>query len=131
MAHEIVPDGPVLRGQVDVARNIDWYFGADNASPDFLVMMRYFRLIRLADPVLPVLRRVAPGTYEDIISYKRALIFLGYYSDANGEADLPVEKRVVWSRLGYGGPKGEDWYPPDSETLLDWSQLPDRVRKEA
>jgi hypothetical protein len=130
MAREIVPDEPVLRGQVDVARNIDWYFGADNASPDFLVMMRYLRLIRLADPVLPVLMRVAPGSYEDIISFKRALTFLGYYSDANGEADLPAEKRVVWSRLGYGGPKGEDWYPPDSEAQLDRSQLADRVRKE-
>jgi hypothetical protein len=130
MAQEIVPDEPVLRGQVDVARNIDSYFSADNASPDFLVMMRYLRLIRLADPVLPVLRLVAPDTCEDIISFKRVLAFLGYYSDANGEADLPVEERVVWRRIGYGGPKGEGWYPPEDEVQLDRSQLPDRIWKE-
>ena len=130
VAQEIVPDEPVLRGQVDVARNIDWYFSADNASPDFLVMMRYLRLVRLAEPVLPVLMRIAPGTHEDIISFKRALIFLGYYSDANGEADQSPEKRVVWPRLGYGGPKGADWHPPGGEVQLDRSQLADRVRKE-
>jgi hypothetical protein len=84
MAREIIPDEPVLSGPEDVARNIDRFFCTDNASPGFLVMMRYLRLIQLADPVLPVLRRIAPGNCEDIISFKRTLAFLGYYSDANG-----------------------------------------------
>lgn len=130
MAAEIVPDEPVLSGQIDVAANLDRFFAADNASPDFLIMLRYLKLIRLADPVLPLLGRVVPAIGEDIISFKRTICFLGYYSDANGEADVPAEERVVWPRLGYGGPKGEDWWPPDAEKQIDRSLLVDRIEEE-
>ena len=130
MAQEIIPDEPVLNGTVDVAKNIDWFFAERNASPDFLIMMRYLRLIRLADQVLPVLARAVPATYEDVISFKRTISFLGYYSDANGEADLPPEKRVVWPRLGYEGPKPDDWWPPDADPDLNRSLLIDRIKEE-
>ena len=130
MAQEIVPDEPVLNGVVDVAKNIDWFFAERNASPDFLIMMRYLRLLRLTEPVLPLIERFAPQTYEDIISLKRTICFLGYYSDANGEADLPPEERIVWPRIGYGGPKAEGWIPPDSEIQLDPATLVDRVEED-
>ncbi|HUT55224.1 MAG TPA: hypothetical protein VM658_17675 [bacterium] len=130
MAKEVVPDGPVLDGTVDVAKNLDWFFAERNTSPDFLIMMRYLRLIRLADPVLPLLNRLAPATGEDIKSFKKTICFLGYYSDANGEADMPPERRVVWPRLGYGGPKPDDWWPPDAEVRLDPSLLTDRIKEE-
>jgi hypothetical protein len=127
MAREIVPDEPVLTGRVDVGANIDWLYAEDNRAPGFLVMMRLLRLIRLAGPVLPLLKRAAPPTYDDIISFKRTIVFLGYYSDANQEADLPPEERVVWPRIGYGGPKPDDWWPPESEDQLDRSLLKDRI----
>jgi hypothetical protein len=130
MAAEVIPDDPILDGTVDVALNLDRFFATDNASPDFLVMLQYLRLIRLADPVLGVLERVAPATSDDILSFKKTICALGYYSDANGEADLPAEARVVWPRLGYGGPKPEDWWPADTEVQLDPSLLPDRIREE-
>jgi hypothetical protein len=127
MSFEIVPDGPVLNGTVDVALNVDKFF-AQNPSPDFLVMLRYMRLIQLAQPVLALIGRVAPATGEDILSFKKMICALGYYSDANGEADLPPEKRIVWPRIGYGGPKPDDWLPPDSEPQLDRSLLTDRIK---
>jgi hypothetical protein len=37
---------------------------------------------------------------------------------------------VVWPRLGYGGPKPDDWWPPDSEVMLDPSLLTDRIKEE-
>lgn len=125
---EIIPDEPILNGQVDVALNLDRFF-AGNTSPDFLVMLRYLRLIRLADPVNGLIRRLALATAEDIISFKKMLCALGYYSDANGEADLPPEKRVVWPRIGYGGPKPPGWKPPFSEPQLDKSLLIDRIKE--
>jgi hypothetical protein len=130
MAREIIPDEPLLSGQVDPAKNLDWFFSSDNAAPDFLIMMQYLRLIRLADSfhAVGLLKRMAPPTYEDILSFKKTIAALGYYSDANGEADLPPEKRVVWPRIGYGGPKPEDWFPPDSEVILDRSKLVDRIK---
>jgi hypothetical protein len=130
MAREIVPDEPVLTGRVDVGHNIDWLYAEDNRAPGFLVMMRLLRLIRLAGPVLPLLKRVAPPTHEDIISFKRTIVFLGYYSDANREADLPPKERVVWPRIGYGGPKPDDWWPPEQEDQLDRSLLVDRIEEE-
>jgi hypothetical protein len=130
MAKVVVPDAPVLDGSVDVAMNLDRFFAKENTSPDFLIMMRYLRLIRLADPVLPLLNRLVPATGEDIESFKKTICFLGYYSDANGEADMPPEQRVVWPRLGYGGPKPDDWWPPDSEVMLDPSLLTDRIKEE-
>ncbi len=130
MALEIVPDEPVLSGVVDVARNLDRFFARENYSRDFLVMFRFLRLIRMADPVVPLLNRVSPPLAEDITSFKRTICFLGYYSDVNGEADLPPEQRVVWPGIGYGGPKPEDWFPPDSEVQLDRSMLLDRVKEE-
>jgi hypothetical protein len=63
------------------------------------------------------------------MDFKRTIAFLGYYSDANGEADLPPEKRIVWPRLGYGGPKPENWWPPDREDQLDRALLVDRIKE--
>ena len=128
MSFEILPDEPILSGLVDVALNIDRFLAA-NPSPDFLVMLRYLRLIRLADPVIPIIKKVSPLVEEDLTSFKRMLCFLGYYSDANGEADLPPEQRVVWPRIGYGGPKPEDWWPSDEEPKLDLNLLPDRIEE--
>ncbi len=130
MAREIIPDEPVLNGQVDVAGNIDRFFAMDNSSPDFLVMLRFLRLIRMADPVLPLLRRTSPFIHEDVISFKRTICFLGYYSDANGEAEISPAERVVWPRIGYGGPKDDDWWPPDQEVQLDPDALTDRIKEE-
>jgi hypothetical protein len=127
MAQKIVPDGPVLDGAVDVAKNLDWFFAAQNAAPDFLIMLRYLRLLRLIEPLLPVLELIAPPAYEDIISLKRTICFLGYYSDANGEADIAAEKRTVWPRIGYAGPKDPGWLPPESEVQLDPALLGDRI----
>jgi len=125
---EIIPDEPVIKGQVDVALNLDRFF-ANNTSPDFLVMLRYMRLIRLADPVKGLIGKLAPATAEDIISFKKMLCALGYYSDANGEADMPPEKRIVWPRIGFGGPKPVNWKPPFSEPQLDQSLLIDRIKE--
>lgn len=130
MARQIVPDEPVLEGTVDVAKNIDRFFANVNTSPDFLIMMRFLRLIRLADPILPVLDRLAPATLEDIISFKRTICFMGYYSDANNEANLPPGDRTVWPRIGYGGPKEKGWQPPDAEVLLDPAELVDRIEEQ-
>jgi hypothetical protein len=127
MAKNIVPDGPVLDGTVDVAKNLDWFFAAQNASPDFLIMLRYLRLLRLVEPLLPIIERIAPLAYEDIISLKRTICFLGYYSDANGEADIAAEQRIVWPRIGYAGPKATGWMPPESEVQLDPALLSDRI----
>ncbi len=127
MSLEIIPDEPVLNRTVDVALNVDKFF-AQNPSPDFLVMLRYMRLIQLAQPVLGLVNRLVPATGEDIRSFKKMICALGYYSDANGEADLPPEKRVVWPRIGYGGPKADDWMPPDSEVQVDKSLLVDRIK---
>lgn len=130
MAREVIPDEPILTGQVDVALNIDRFYARTNTAPDFLIMLRFLRLIRLADPVYPLLKKLVPLTAEDIISFKRTICFLGYYSDANGEADMPPEDRIVWPRLGYGGPKPDDWWPPDEEVQIDRSILADRVKEE-
>jgi len=127
MSLEIIPDEPVLDGTVDVALNVDKFF-AQNPSPDFLVMLRYMRLIQLAQPVLGLINRMVPATAEDILSFKKMICALGYYSDANGEADLPPDKRIVWPRIGYGGPKPEDWLPPDSEVQVERSLLVDRIK---
>ena len=129
MTREIIPDEPILTGQVDAARNLDRFFARENYAPDFLVMFRFLRLIQLAEPALPLLARMAPATMEDIISFKRTICFLGYYSDLNGEADLPPEKRVVWPRIGYGGPKPEGWFPPEKEDRVDESLLKDRIKE--
>lgn len=130
MARQIVPDAPVLEGTVDVAKNIDRFFVEKNASPDFLIMLRYLRLARLVEPVLAFLEWIAPPVYEDIVSLKRTICFLGYYSDANGEAELPEAGRIVWPRIGYGGPKPPGWQPPASEIQLDPALLPDRIEQE-
>lgn len=130
MASEVIPDQPVLSGAVDVAGNIDRFFAEVNTSVDFLVMLRFLRLIRLADLVLPLLKQFSPLTAEDITSFKRTICFMGYYSDANGEAGMPAEKRIVWPRIGYGGPKPDEWEPPFQERALDRSLLPDRVKGE-
>jgi hypothetical protein len=130
MAREVIPDEPVLTGQVDVALNIDRFYAHENGNPDFIILLRFLRLIRLAEGMLPVIRKVAPLTAEDIESFKKTICFLGYYSDANGEADLPADKRVVWPRIGYEGPKPEDWFPDGSENQLDPAQLPDRIAGE-
>ena len=130
MARQIVPDEPVLNGAVDVAKNIDRFFAEQNGSPGFLILLRYLRLVRLAESVLPIIERAAPLVYEDITSLKRTICFLGCYSDANGEAELPEEQRIVWPRIGYGGPKPLGWQPPASEVQLDPSLLPDRVEQE-
>ena len=130
MARQIVPDEPVLNGTVDVAKNIDRFFAEQNGSPGFLILLRYLRLVRLAESVLPIIERAAPLVYEDITSLKRTICFLGCYSDANGEAELPEEQRIVWPRIGYGGPKPLGWQPPASEVQLDPSLLPDRVEQE-
>jgi len=129
-AREIIPDEPVLSGQVDVALNLDRFF-SQNPSSDFLVMLRYLRLIRLAGPVEGLVKKFSPATVEDINSFKKMLCGLGYYSDANGEADLALEKRVVWPRIGYGGPKPEGWRPPFKELELDKSLLNDRIKEGA
>lgn len=126
MSFEIIPDEPVLTGQVDVALNVDRFF-AQNPSPDFLVMLKYLRLIQLAEPMFGLISKVSPATAEDILSFKKMICGLGYYSDANGEADLPPEKRIVWPRIGYGGPKPEDWFPPEKEVQLDPALLVDRI----
>ena len=131
MALEIVPAAPVLAGTVDVAKNIDQFFAEKNASPDFLILLRFLRLARLAEPVLPFIERVAPLVAEDIVSLKRTICFLGYYSDANGEAEVPAEERIVWPAIGYGGPKPAGWVPPAVEVQLDPALLPDRVEQEA
>ena len=130
LAREVIPDEPILSGAVDVGKNLDNFFAHVNTAPDLLVLFRFLRLIKLADPVFPVIARVAPLTAEDIQSFKRTIVFLGYYSDANGEADLPPAKRIVWPRLGYDGPKDDDWYPPDKEVQVDRSLLRDRVKEE-
>jgi len=127
MSYEIIPDEPVLNGTVDVALNVDRFF-SQNPSPDFLVMLRYLRLIQMADPMLGLIKKLSPSTAEDILSFKKMLCGLGYYSDANGEADLPPEKRIVWNRIGYGGPKPEDWFPPEKEPQLDPSIMLDRIK---
>jgi hypothetical protein len=127
-SREIIPDEPILSGKVDVALNLDGFF-ATNTSPDFLVMLRYMRLIKLADPMKGLINKLVPATAEDIISFKKMLCALGYYSDANGEADLPPEKRVVWPRIGYGGPKPDNWRPPFSEPQLDQTKLVDRIKE--
>ena len=129
MTREIIPAEPVLSGQVDSAKNIDNFFATQNYNPDFLIMLRYLRLIRLASPMIPVIKKLVPATYKDIMDFKRTIAFLGYYSDANGEADLPPEKRIVWPRLGYGGPKPENWWPPDKENQLDRALLVDRIKE--
>ncbi len=128
-AQEIIPDEPVLNGQIDVALNLDRFF-AQNPSPDFLVMLRYLRLIRIADPLVGVISKLAPATAEDILSFKKMLCALGYYSDANGEAETSPEKRIVWPRIGYGGPKPDNWFPPEKEPQLDPSLLVDRIKEE-
>ena len=130
MTKNIVPDGPVLDGAVDVAKNLDWFFASQNASPDFLIMLRYLRLLRLVEPLLPIIARIAPLAYEDIISLKRTICFLGYYSDANGEADIAAEQRIVWPRIGYAGPKSPGWMPPEAEVQIDPVLLPDRIKEE-
>ena len=129
-SYEIIPDEPVLNGAVDVALNLDKFF-AQNPSPDFLVMLRYMRLIRIAGPVEGLIKKLVPATAEDINSFKKMLCGLGYYSDANGEADMPPEKRVVWPRLGYGGPKPDGWRPPFKEVEVDKSILVDRIKEGA
>ena len=131
MARQIVPDEPVLNGAVDVAKNIDRFFAEQNGSPGFLILLRYLRLVRLAESVLPIIERAAPLVYEDITSLKRTICFLGYYSDANGEAELPEEQRIVWPRIGYGGPKPPGWRPPAAEVQLDSVLLPDRIEQES
>jgi len=130
MAAQIVPDEPVIEGTVDVAKNIDNFFAEKNCSPDFLILLRYLRLLRLIEPLLPVVRQIAPLAYEDILSLKRTICFTGYYSDANGEAELPEEQRIVWPRISYGGPKPAGWHPPESEAQLDPALLPDRIEQE-
>ena len=127
-AMEIIPDEPVLNGTVDVALNLDKFF-AQNPSPDFLVMLRYMRLIRIAGPVEGLIKKLVPATAEDINSFKKMLCGLGYYSDANDEADMAPEKRVVWPRLGYGGPKPDGWRPPFKEVEIDKSILVDRIKE--
>ena len=76
---------------------------------------------------MPLIRRISPLTAEDVESFKKTICFLGYYSDANGEADLKPEMRVVWPRIGYEGPKPEDWFPDAAEFQLAPALLPDRV----
>ena len=125
---EIIPDEPVLSKKIDIALNLDNFF-AQNPSPDFLVMLRYMRLIKLTGPVKGLLGKVAPATAEDIVSFKKMLCSLGYYSDANGEADMAPEKRLVWPRIGYAGPKPEGWRPPFKEVQVDASKLVDRIKE--
>lgn len=129
MAKEIIPDEPVLSGRVDVAKNIDKFFAESNYQPDFLIMFRFLRLIQMADPVVPVLNRLVPATGEDIVSFKKTICSLGYYSEMNGEADLAPEQRVVWPRIGYGGPKPEGWFPPEREDRVSETLLPDRIKE--
>lgn len=123
---EIIPSDLVLSGQVDVAQNIDTFI-FNHPSPDWVAMLRYLRLVRLAEKVEPVLKPLMPGIEDDLLSLKRVICFLGYYSDANGEADLPPEQRKIWPSIGYSGPKPDDYFPPDREPQLDPATLPDRI----
>jgi len=123
---EIIPTELVLSGEVDVAKNIDTFI-YENPSPDWVTMLRYLRLVRFAEKLEPMLKPFMPGIEDDLLSLKRVICFLGYYSDANGEADLAPEQRKIWPSIGYSGPKPDDFFPPDREIQLDPSTLPDRL----
>ena len=123
---QIIPSEIVLSGQVDVAKNLDRFI-YDNPSPDWVAMLRYLHLVRFAERIQPMLKIFMPGIEDDLLSLKRVICFLGYYGDANGEADLPPEKRKIWPLIGYSGPKADNWFPPDSEIQLDPATLHDRI----
>jgi hypothetical protein len=126
MSREVLPVEPVLSGRVDVAGNIDRFLATTRAE-DMADMLHYLRLIRLAEPVVPVARAFMPGIDRDVMSLKKVVCFVGYYSDANGEAELPPAERVIWPTIGYGGPKPDDWWPAEEEPQIDVTQLEDRV----
>ena len=123
---EIIPSELVLSGRVDVAKNVDGFI-YENPSPDWLEMLRYLRLVRFAEKITPLLRPFMPGLEQDLLSLKRVICFMGYYGDANGEADLPPDQRLIWPSIGYGGPQPDNYFPPDREVQLDPANLLDRV----
>ena len=123
---QIIPSELVLSGQVDAAKNLDKFL-FENPSPDWVAMLRYLRLVRFAERIQPMLNIIMPGIEDDLLSLKRMICFLGYYGDANGEADLLPEKRKIWPSIGYSGPKADNWSPPDQEIQLDPATLHDRI----
>jgi hypothetical protein len=124
MSREIIPSEHVISGRVNIALNID-RFMARNPSEDWVIMLRYLRLISLADPLIPIIRPFMPGIEDDLLSLKRVICFMGYYGDANGETDMPPEDRIIWPEIGFSGPKPDDWFPDDAEPRLDPAKLPD------
>lgn len=130
ISREVIPSEPVLSGRVDVAMNIDRFLATTRAE-DVAGMLHYLRLIRLAEKIKPLIRPFMPGIDRDIMSLKKVVCFVGYYSDANGEADLPPDQRVIWPSIGYPGPKPENYWPDDAEPLLDPRSLEDRTRRES
>jgi hypothetical protein len=126
ISKEIIPSEPVLCGEVDVAANIDRFLCSTRAE-DVADMLHYLRLIRLAEPLAPLIRPFMPGIDRDIMSLKKVVCFVGYYSDANGEAGLLDAERVIWPSIGYPGPKPEDWWPDEEEPRIDPDKLEDRI----
>jgi hypothetical protein len=126
IAREVIPSEPVLSGQVNIALNIDRFIHK-NPSEDLDSMLQYLRLISLAEPFVPLIRPFVPGIKQDIMSLKKVICFVGYYSDANGEADLPPAERIIWPEIGYTGPKPDHWFPPDSEPQIEPASLEDRI----
>ncbi len=126
ISKEIIPSEPVLSGKVDIGLNIDRFI-AKNQSEDFVIMLRYLRLISLADPLVPLIRPFMPGIEDDLLSLKRVICFVGYYGDANGEGDMSPGDRIIWPEIGFGGPKPDGWFPDDSEPQLDPARLPDLI----
>ena len=126
IAREMIPSDLVLSGDVDIALNIDRFLATTRAD-DITDMLHYLRLARMADPLKPVLRWFMPGIDQDLLSLKRVVCTLGYYSDANGEADLPPDERLIWPSIGFPGPQPEDYWPDDREPEIDPSKLEDRI----
>ena len=122
---EILPEPDVLKGEINPALQLDGFL---SRFPAYNLKKIRTGFVFLNGGTLSrwLVRMFAGAGEPDRVNISKFLLALGYYGDANGEADLPPERRKIWKRIGYPGPsEGAARIPPKKS--MELSRLPDRL----
>lgn len=125
-ASRLLPVAAIRDGRVDVAANVDGYLAR---FPGFEMGPIRKGLYYLNTTITYVLARMLrQATALDRTTVTKYLVTLGYYGEANGEADRPPRERRVWPALGYPGPLGPAFERPvPNAPATAPADLPDRM----
>lgn len=124
IAADIAPLEATTQG-IDIALNLDRFIFL-HPSHDWLRFLQYLRLIAFADAIKPILRLLIQGLEKDLMSLKRVICFMGYYSGVSGEGDNNTEDRLVWASVSHASIEDEYWLPAEKKPTPNLPEYPDR-----